>query len=163
MDPIQPTMPICSPSRQLLLAAAIVAVTLFAYLPVMLRGGFFWDDDSFLYANKLIQAPDGLRRLWFTTQPTDYFPLTSSVLWVEWRLWGIIPRGYHVVNVLLHAAAAALVWRVLRRLRVPGAWLAGLLFAVHPVAAASAAWITELKNTLPTTLYLLALLACLTF
>jgi len=128
-----------------------------------MRGGFFWDDDSFLYANKLIQAPDGLRRLWFTTQPTDYFPLTSSVLWVEWRLWGDHPRGYHVVNVLLHAAAAALVWRVLRRLRVPGAWLAGLLFAVHPVAAASAAWITELKNTLPMTLYLLALLAWLRF
>jgi tetratricopeptide (TPR) repeat protein len=149
--------------RQIFLAAAIVAVTLLAYLPVMLRGGFFWDDDSFLYANKLIRAPDGLRRLWFTTQPTDYFPLTSSVLWVEWRLWGNHPRGYHVVNVLLHAAAAVLAWRALLRLGVPGAWLAGLLFAVHPAAAASAAWITELKNTLPTALYLLALLAWLRF
>ena len=149
--------------RRFLLAAAIVAVTLLVYLPVMLRGGFFWDDDTFLYANKLVKAPDGLRRFWFTTQATDYFPLTSSVLWVEWRLWGNDPHGYHVVNVLLHAAAAALVWRVLLRLRVPGAWLAGLLFAVHPVAAASAAWITELKNTLPTALYLLALLAWLRF
>ena len=155
--------------RQVLLAAAIVAVTLIAYLPVMLHGGFFWDDNSFLYDNKLVRAPDGLRRLWFTTQPTDYFPLTSSVLWVEWRLWGNHPCGYHVVNVLLHAAAAALVWRVLLRLRVSacggqaGSWLAGLLFAVHPVAAASAAWITEMKNTLPMTLYLLALLAWLRF
>jgi tetratricopeptide (TPR) repeat protein len=149
--------------RRLFLAGAIVAVTLLAYLPVMLRGGFFWDDDSFLYANKFIRAPDGLRRLWFTTQPTDYFPLTSSVLWVEWRLWGNNPRGYHVVNVLLHAAAAVLAWRVLLRLRVPGAWLAGLLFAVHPAAAASAAWITELKNTLPMALYFLALLAWLRF
>jgi tetratricopeptide (TPR) repeat protein len=149
--------------RQILLAAAIVAAALLAYLPVMLRGGFFWDDDSFLYANKLIRAPDGLRRLWFTTEPTDYFPLTSSVLWAEWRLWGDHPRGYHVVNVLLHAAAAALAWRALLRLGVPGAWLAGLLFAVHPAAAASAAWITEMKNTLPMALYLLALLAWLSY
>ncbi|MGD0999602.1 MAG: tetratricopeptide repeat protein [Candidatus Brocadiia bacterium] len=149
--------------RRFRLAVAIVAVTLLAYLPVMLRGGFFWDDDSFLYANKLIRAPDGLRRLWFTKEPTDYFPLTSSVLWVEWRVWGNDPRGYHVVNVLLHAAAAVLAWRVLVRLRVPGAWLAGLLFAVHPAAAASVAWITELKNTLPMALYLMSLLAWLRF
>ncbi len=152
-----------STRQRLLLAAAIVAVTLLGYFPVILRGGFFWDDDSFLYANKFIRAPDGLRRLWFTTQPTDYFPLTSSLLWVEWRLWGNHPRGYHVVNVLLHAAAAVLAWRVLLRLRVPGAWLAGLLFADHPAAAASAAWITELKNTLPMALYLLSLLAWLRF
>jgi tetratricopeptide (TPR) repeat protein len=148
--------------RQVLPAALIVAVTLLVYIPAM-QGGFFWDDHSFLLRSDLIHAPDGLRRFWLTTEAQDYFPLTSTLLWIEWRLWGASAAGYHVVNVLLHAAAAVLVWRVLRRLNVPGAWLAGVLFAVHPVAAASAAWITEGKNTLPMALGLLSVMAWLTY
>ena len=151
-----------APRRQVLLAAAILAIALLAYIPAM-RGGFLWDDYPFLKDNWLIQAPDGLQRFWFATQAEDYFPLTSSMLWVEWRIWGDHAAGYHVMNVLLHALAAVLVWRVLRRLAVPGAWLAGVLFAVHPVAAASAAWITERKNTLPMALYLLSLLTYLRY
>ena len=165
-----PSTPVCQaitgrealpePRCRVLSAVAIVAVTLLAYIPAM-RGGFFWDDEVFLTHNKLIVSADGLRQFWLTTQAPDYFPLTSSVLWVEWRLWGNHAAGYHIVNVLLHAIAAALLWRVLLRLHIPGAWLAGLLFGLHPVAAASAAWITELKNTLAMALCLLSLLAWL--
>jgi len=151
-----------APRRQVLLAAAILAIAFLAYIPAM-RGGFLWDDYSFLKDNWLIHVPDGLQRFWFTTQAEDYFPLTSSTLWVEWRIWGDHAAGYRVTNVLLHAVAAVLLWRVLRRLAVPGAWLAGVLFAVHPVAVASAAWITERKNTLPMVLYLLSLLAFLRY
>ena len=159
MNPVAATLSFAR-RRPLILAAVIVAVTLLVYIPAM-RGGFCWDDHGFLIGNKQVEARDGLRRLWLTTEAPDYFPLTSSVLWFGWRIWKENPAGYHVVNVLLHAASAVLLWRVLARLRVPGAWLAGLLFAVHPVAAASAAWITELKNTLPMALYLLAILAYL--
>ena len=148
--------------RRFLPAALIVIVTLLVYIPAM-QGGFFWDDHSFLLRSQLIHAPDGLRRFWLTTEAQDYFPLTSTLLWVEWRLWAASAAGYHVVNVLLHATAAVLVWRVLRRLNVPGAWLAGMLFAVHPVAAASAAWVTEGKNTLPMALCLLSATAYLTY
>jgi len=148
--------------RHAFLAIAIVVVTLLAYIPAM-RGGFFWDDEIFLTHNKLIASAGGLRLFWLTTQAPDYFPLASSVLWVEWRLWGNHPGGYHVVNVLFHAIAAVLLWRVLLRLRIPGAWLGGLLLGIHPVAVASAAWITELKNTLSMVLYLLSLLAWLAY
>ena len=116
-------------TRHFLPVILIVGATLLAYAPA-LRAGFNWDDDVFLTENPLIQASDGLYRFWFTTAPPDYFPLTSSMLWCEWRLWGQNPFGYHAVNVLLHAASAVLLWRVLVRLKMPGAWLAGLLFAL---------------------------------
>jgi tetratricopeptide (TPR) repeat protein len=148
--------------RQVLLAAVIICVTLLAYIPAM-QGGFFWDDHSYLVRSQFVHAPDGLRRFWLTREAQDYFPLTSTLFWIEWRLWGTTAAGYHVVNVLLHAVAAVLVWRVLQRLNVAGAWLAGLLFAVHPVAAASAAWITEGKNTLSLALGLLSIMAYLTY
>jgi hypothetical protein len=74
--------------RQFLPGAVIAAVTILACIPAM-RGGFSWDDASLLTGNPLIHASDGLRRFWLTREATDYFPLMSSMLWVEWRLWEI--------------------------------------------------------------------------
>ena len=73
--------------------------------------------------------------------------------------------GYHLANVLEHAAGACLFALVLRRLgqREDVAWLAAFLFALHPVCVESAAWISEQKNTLSLVFYLLAALAYLRF
>jgi len=140
----------------LLLGGVIFLAVFLSYLPV-LNAGFIWDDDTFLTENPLISAKDGLFRFWFSSEPPDYFPLTSSTLWIEWRLWGNRARGYHVVNVLLHIMSSILLWLVLRELKIPGAFLAGLIFGVHPVAVESVAWITERKNTLPMVFYMLTL------
>ncbi len=78
---------------------ALVALALVVYVPA-LGSGFVWDDDAFLTGNPLIAAADGLARFWFSTEPPDYFPLTSTTLWLEWRLWGASPLGYHATNVL---------------------------------------------------------------
>lgn len=143
-------------------AALIVLLTVVAYIPV-LRAGFVFDDTTLITDNPMVKASDGLSRFWFTTQAPDYYPLTWSLWWVEWRLWGDNPLGYHVVNILLHAVNTILVWMVLQRLKVPGAWLAGVVFALHPVNTATVAWISEQKNTLSMLFYAMAVLLYLKY
>ncbi len=145
------------------LGLVLVLAVFAAYWPA-LNAGFVWDDDAYVVQNPLLTAPDGLWRIWFSLHyQSQYFPLTYTTLRIEHALWGLDARGYHFVNVLLHAANALLVWRLLRRLAVPGAWLAAAIFALHPVQVESVAWITELKNTQSTCFYLLALLAWIAF
>jgi Flp pilus assembly protein TadD len=134
--------------------ALIIFVAAFAVCWPALRGQFLWDDLLVVQRNPLMTGELGLRTIWFRTD----FPLSNVVFWLEWLAWGDHTVGYHVVNVLLHATSAVLLWRVLRRLRVPGCWLAGVLFAVHPLCIASVAWISELKNTLALPFYLLSIL-----
>src|SRR5438874_11579252 len=151
------------PSRACIFALMLIAVTIFAYTPAW-NGGFIWDDDAYIINNELLTAPDGLRRIWFSLDsPSQYFPLVYSTFRIEHALWGLNPTGYHWVNLLLHVANALLVWRVLARLSVPGAWLAGAVFALHPVQVESVAWITERKNVLMGFFFLLTLLAWLAF
>ncbi len=131
----------------------LIVLTCGCYWP-SLGGGFLWDDHLWLTDSPLVRAPDGLRQIWFSTVPYDYFPLTYTTFWIEWHLWGADPAGYRVVNLVLHLASAGLLWRLLTVLRVPGAWFGALLFAIHPVNVASVAWIAERKNTLSMVFFL---------
>jgi tetratricopeptide (TPR) repeat protein len=140
-------------------AATLAALTIFAYRPAW-HGGFIWDDDRYVTQNYLLTAPDGLRRIWFSLDaPSQYFPLTYTVLRFERSWWGLHPSGYHWTNILLHLANAFLVWALLARLKIPGAWLASAVFAIHPIQVESVAWISELKNVLMGFFFLLTLLA----
>jgi tetratricopeptide (TPR) repeat protein len=139
--------------------AALVAAAIAAHAPA-LRGGFVFDDHVLLQGRDSVVGRSFLD-LWLGTSTPDYWPLTWSTLWIQWRVFGEQPWPYHAVNVLLHAGAAVLLWRVLRRLDLPGAWLAALLFAVHPVTVESVAWISERKNVLSAVLALGAVLAWL--
>src|SRR5881227_1814349 len=149
--------------RVLIFAVVLTAVTILAYRPAW-HGGFLWDDDDYIVKNELLTAPDGWQRIWFSLDsPSQYFPFTYSTFRIEHALWGLNTTGYHWVNLLLHVGSALLVWAVLARLRVPGAWLAAAIFALHPVQVESVAWITERKNVLMGFFFLLTLLGWIAF
>ena len=130
--------------------ARIVAIGLAVfvfYLPV-LHAGFVWDDELLITSNPLLRDFSGLREIWLGSRTPDYFPIASTVHWIEAHLFGHNATGFHIVNVLLQAVNAVLVWKALERLKVPGAFLAGLIFGIHPINVESVAWISELKNVL---------------
>ena len=161
-----PTPPTSSPpERRTWLAPALllVGLTAGAYIPAM-NGGFIWDDDDYVQDNLTLRSLAGLGQIWFQPGATrQYYPLVHTTYWLEYRLWGLDPTGYHVVNVIMHALSAVLVWRLLIRLSVPGAWAAAALFALHPVHVESVAWITERKNVLSGAFYLSAAWAYLRY
>jgi tetratricopeptide (TPR) repeat protein len=149
--------------RNVSLAAALLFLGLVAYVPAM-GGGFIWDDDAYLTKNQVVKSEHGLWQIWSDPMSgPQYYPLVFTTFWAEYQLWGLKPLGYHVTNVLLHAVNAILLWQVLRRLAVPGAWLAAAVFVVHPVYVESVAWVTERKNVLSGLFYLAAALAYFRF
>lgn len=143
--------------RSLLLAAILIAGIVAAYA-LSLRGDFLWDDDLHITANPTIIGPLGLKEIW-TTARANYFPLVLTNFWVQHALWGVEPFGYRVITLACHVLAALLLWKVLQRLRVPGAWLGAALWALHPVQVESVAWICELKNTQSAVFFLAAILS----
>src|SRR5437762_205787 len=125
----------------------LAVVTMLAYQPAW-HGGLLWDDDANI-ASPELRSLDGLRRIWFERRATQqYCPLLYSSYWLQERFWADSPTGYHLVNLLLHIGCVILVLKILRLLRIPGAALAAILFALHPVNVETVAWITERKNTL---------------
>ena len=159
--------------KNFFLGLGLFLLALIVYYPAF-TAGFIWDDDQLLTANPQVHSTWGWFTLWVAPQTADYFPLTSTTLWIEYHLgalfsgWNVpflqqhpnddIWNGYHVMNVLFHAAAVVLTWQTLKRLRIPGAWLAAAIFAVHPVCVESVAWISERKNTISQIFFLLSII-----
>jgi len=140
----------------------LVLATVLVYQPAW-HGRFIWDDDIHIVNNQMLVEPGGLKQIWSSPESPQYYPVVFTSFRLERALWGLNPTGYHWVNILLHAASAIWVWRVLRRLNVPGAWLAAAVFALHPVNVETVAWISQRKNTLAMFFYLLSLLLYLRF
>ena len=157
---IPPKAPTFRPAAQ---AALLALVTLLAYLPT-LRAGWVWDDDAYVTNNPTLLDAWGLAKMWTDVRALpQWYPLVHTTFWLERRVWGLNPAGYHLDNVLLHAASAVLLLALLRRLTVPGALLAAALFALHPVQVESVAWVTERKNVLSGLFYFASFLAYLNF
>jgi len=149
--------------RDLFFGIALVGATLLTYQPAW-NGRPLLDDPDYLIHDPELRSVGGLISLWVAPSPThQYHPLVDTVFWIGERLWGHSMLGYHLVSISLHAASALLFLRILRRLEVPGAWLAAAVFALHPVQVESVAWVAELKNTLSGIFFFGSILAYLNF
>lgn len=152
-------------------AGALLVIGAWAHSSAI-HGTWLWDDDQYVTANPLLRSGAGLWHIWVSPSGVNYFPITESVRWCEWQLWGNAPWGYHLVNVITHLIGSLLVWKLAGKIAMAARgfpadteagshwspWAAGLLFAVHPICVESVAWISELKNTL--SLIPLLLAAC---
>ena len=152
-------------AREKLAAAALVVMVGVSFVPAY-QAGFVWDDVIFT-EQPVVRDASGLKNIWFSPsdieQEGHYWPVTYTTFWLEHKLWGFEPLGYHAVNVLLHAVNVLLVWRLLRRFAVPGAWVVAAVFAVHPLHVESVAWIIERKDVLSGLFYLTSFLLYVRF
>ncbi len=127
-----------------------------------MQAEFVWDDASFLLFEAVSEPLSGLWKIWCSPGSNEneghYWPVVYSSFWLEHKLWGFSPAGYHIVNVLLHVANSLLVWRLMLRLGVPAAWLVAAVFSVHPLRVESVAWVIERKDVLSGLLYLAVVL-----
>ena len=142
------------PWKILIQALVIVVAGLWVYWPA-LQGGWLWDDNVLITDNSALRGFRGLFEIW-SGGTIDYWPLTSTILWIGWQLWGNEPLGYHLCSLAFHICSGFLIWRLFSRLGLRWGWLGGLLFVIHPLAVESVAWISEIKNTLSLPLFLLA-------
>ena len=101
-----------------------------------MNAGFIWDDDKHVSRNSCVVGPFGLKEIW-TTAHAVYYPLVLTTFWILHKFVGLNPSPYHILNVVLHGCSAVVLWRVLRQLRVPGAWLGAAIWALHPVMVQS--------------------------
>jgi protein O-mannosyl-transferase len=160
--------------RPSILFAAVLIVPVAAFLPA-LWNGFVWDDSFNFLGNYEYRGLGWHQVRWMltTTLLSHWIPVTWLTLGFDYVVWGMNPAGYHLTNLVLHAANAALFWLVAARvihLATPrtcqtavltGATAASLFFSIHPLRVESVAWITERRDVLSGLFFLLAVLAYL--
>ncbi len=143
---------------QLMLGALVIFALIFVVYRPILPGVFLMDDARLIGVdNPLVNGTFTPWTIWFQTD----FTLATFGWWVEALVFGKNPAGYHLVNMVLQAISGILLWRLLARLKIPGAWLAAAVFVIHPVCVNSVARVAELKNTLSLPFYLFSFIGYL--
>ena len=151
--------------RTVLLCLLLVALAAAVYAPVLGHGFLNFDDDIHVFKNALVSGGltlDGVRRAFGFESPDYWHPLSTLSLMLDTELFGLgNPGGFHAVNLLLHAANAALLFLAFRRMtgRTWPSLFAGALFAAHPMQVEAVAWVTARKDVLSTLFWLLTTLA----
>lgn len=135
----------------------LAALSALLYLPTLF-GGFMWDDEDIITGDYVVHSAANAGRVFspgywkrdFPGAESRYRPLRSLLIMAEWKAWGARPQGYHAARILLNAAAVCLAfWLALLVLKDPDkAFVAALVFAVHPVHVESVAWLKNVSDIL---------------
>jgi Flp pilus assembly protein TadD len=148
--------------RDWLFGLALFGITFLVYAPAW-HGQPIWDDEIHITRPEL-RSLHGLVRIWSDPAAApQYYPVLHTLFWLEYKMWDGSVLPYHLVTIFFHALLAVLVMLILRRLNLPGAWLAAFVFALHPVNVESVAWLSEIKNTMSGALAAAAMLAYLRY
>jgi len=151
-----------TPARRWALATLLGLLCVFTFAHPTINGAFLPGDDSTVKNNPLLYSFAGLKVIWGAPQRmSEVSPVSYTFLLLEHEFFAGRPRGYHVISLLLHTCNALLLWLLLRRLELPGAWLGAALFAVHPVQVDAVSWISQQHYLICGLCYLCALLVYL--
>ena len=159
-----PSTPALDRRRIVLLAAALLAITLLVYRPALDNGFVDFDDNQYITANPMVLAgltPDTVTWALTAQVASNWHPLTVLSHMADVTLFGLEPRGHHLTSVALHAINVALLFLVLATL-TGSTWRSfavAALFALHPTRVESVAWISERKDVL-SGLFWIAAMAC---
>jgi tetratricopeptide (TPR) repeat protein len=141
---------------------ALGLATLASFAGLAQAGWILFDDPVYVFNNPHVARGltlEGLRWMFSHAHGGNFHPLTTIAHMLDVEVFGLDPRGPHLVNLALHVANALLVCVVLAR--YTGAWwrsaIVAALFALHPLRVESVAWISERKDVLCTLFFLLAL------
>jgi len=159
-----------SPMSRALLPGLLVLLVFASFLPTLGSDFVAWDDDLNFTENPYYRglSPAHLRWMLTTLHGGHYQPLSWITLGLDYVVWGMNPVGYHLTNLLIHAANAVLCYQVIAALLARtsragdgdrmAAAVGALFFAIHPLRVESVAWASERRDVLSGFFYLLAVL-----
>lgn len=147
--------------RITLAAVFLVLIVFLLFKPVLTFGFVNWDDDISVVDNPLIRSLDleNIRKIFTTRVNTGYSPLVVLSHAVEYHFFKLDPFVYHLNNLLLHLSVVGLVFWFFLNLKIgwQAAFVAALVFGIHPLRAESVAWVAERKDGLYAFFYMLSL------
>ena len=144
----EPSQGLTQTGKFILGAAAIFLLVLAAYWPLH-TAGYIWDDGGWLVHNHFAHHWRGLWNIWFNPHDSiQYYPMVFTAFNIQWHIWGGNAFGYHLLNIVMQAADAVLLWRILKALGLRSAWIAAAIWAIHPVQVETVGWVVEQKSLL---------------
>jgi Tfp pilus assembly protein PilF len=151
--------------QRLGLPALVFMIATIPFLPILSNQFVEWDDYENLISNTHYRGLGWSQLKWmFTTfHMGPYQPLSWVSYGLDYLIWGMNPTGYHLTNLIFHAANGVFLYFVARRLIAAalsmaidqehwqleaGAFFAALIFAIHPLRVESVAWATERRDVI---------------
>ena len=154
-------------SPLILLAFALVA-SFICLFPTLQNGFVNWDDSAYILRNSMVWGLswENLQQMFTTSETLGlYHPLTLFSFAVDYTIWGTQAFGFHLTNLLLHLLNIGMVFGLVLKLtkKEMAAFVAALLFGMHPMHLESVAWISGRKDVLYTVFALISLLCYLSY